>query len=83
MTLLLADFPAPGAGVPPGLQDGDTVVFYGDSITYPDNTVEQVAFSILPYPIFSGGEKIAIQRGAGMLIASSTPEKEYAAALKK
>lgn len=57
------------------------VLFYGDSITHPDNTVEKVTFNILPYPIFAGGEKLAIQRGAGMVTASSTPEKEYAAAL--
>ena len=57
------------------------VLFYGDSITYPDNTSEKVAFTILPYPVFAGGEKVAIQRGAGMVVASATPEKEYAAAL--
>lgn len=57
------------------------ILFYSDSITYPDNTVEKVAYSVLPYPVFSGGEKIAIQRGAGLVIAASSPEKEYAASL--
>jgi multiple sugar transport system substrate-binding protein len=57
------------------------ILFYGDSITYPDNSSEEAVYSILPYPVFDGGEKIAIQRGAGMVVASSTPEKEYAATL--
>ena len=57
------------------------ILFYGDRITYPDNTVEQIDYSILPYPVFAGGEKVAIQRGAGMAVAASTPQKEYAATL--
>jgi multiple sugar transport system substrate-binding protein len=57
------------------------ILFYGDSITYPDNTIEAVTYNILPYPVFRGGKKIAIQRGGGMCIKRSTPKKEYAAAL--
>lgn len=57
------------------------ILFYGDSITYPDNRVEKITYNILPYPVFAGGEKIAIQRGAGMVVAKSTPQEEYAAAL--
>ena len=57
------------------------ILFYGDSITYPDNTIEPVTYSILPYPVFRGGRKIAIQRGGGMCVKRSTPKKEYAAAL--
>ena len=57
------------------------ILFYGNSITYPDNSSEEAVYSFLPYPVFEGGEKIAIQRGAGMVVASSTPEKEYAATL--
>lgn len=57
------------------------ILFYGDSITYPDNTEEKVVYSILPYPVFEGGKRIAIQRGAGMAVARSTREKQYAAAL--
>ena len=57
------------------------ILFYGDTITYPDNTKESVEYAVLPYPVFSGGKKIALQRGAGMIVAKSTPQKEYAAAL--
>ena len=57
------------------------LLFYSDSITYPDNRVEDVSYSILPYPVFADGDNIAIQRGAGLVIANSTSEKEYAASL--
>jgi len=56
-------------------------MFYPDSITWPDNTKENVEFIVLPYPVFSGGKKISIQRGGGMLITKSTPERERAAAI--
>ena len=55
------------------------ILFYGDSITYADGTVENVEYSILPYPTFEGGTKTAIQRGGGLMVGASTEEKEYAA----
>ena len=57
------------------------ITFYGDQITYDDNTTEPVEYTVLPFPTFDQGEKIAIQRGNGMVVARSTPEKEEAAAL--
>lgn len=56
------------------------ILFYGDTITYPDATVKQVEYSILPYPVFENGEKLALQRGGGLMVAKSTEQKEYAAA---
>ena len=61
-------------------------LFYGDTVTYPDNTSEPVTYSILPYPVFAGGEfargeKIAIQRGNGMMIAKTDESREQAAAI--
>ncbi len=55
------------------------VLFYGDSITYADGTVRDVEYKILPYPVFEGGEKWALQRGGGLMVASSDEEKEAAA----
>ena len=57
------------------------ILFYGNEITYADNTTEKAEYTILPYPVFEGGKKIAIQRGGGMCVTRSTPEKEYAASL--
>lgn len=57
------------------------ILFYGEEITYPDNSKEAVEYSVLPYPTFEGAKKIAIQRGSGLAVAKSTPEKEEAAAI--
>jgi multiple sugar transport system substrate-binding protein len=57
------------------------ILFYGDEITYPNNIKETVEYAILPYPTFEGGKKIALQRGSGLAVAKSTPQKEEAAAL--
>ncbi len=57
------------------------ILFYGDTITYADGTVENVEYSILPYPTFENGTKTALQRGGGLMVASGNEQKEYAAAL--
>ncbi len=57
------------------------VMFYPDSVTYSDNTKEEAWFDVLPYPVFEGGKKIAMQRGGGMCVFRSTPAKEAAAGL--
>lgn len=56
------------------------VLFYGNTITYTDGTVQDVEYSFLPYPVFEGGEKWALQRGGGLMVAASDAEKEKAAA---
>ena len=55
------------------------ILFYGDTITYADGTVENVEYSILPYPVFENGTKTALQRGGGLIVAKSEEKKEYAA----
>lgn len=57
------------------------ILFYGDTIIYPDNTVEQVEYSILPFPVFENGTPAAIQRGGGLMIAAGEEKREYAAAV--
>ena len=57
------------------------VSFFSPTVTYADNTSEPIELDILPYPVFEGGKKAAIQRGAGMSVIKSTKEKEYAAAI--
>jgi len=57
------------------------IIFYGDTITYPDNTIEKVEYDILPFPVISGGKKVAIQRGNGLCVTKSTKAEEYAASV--
>ncbi len=56
------------------------IMFFSPTVTYPDNTSEPAELAILPYPVFEGGKKVALQRGAGMAIIKSTKEKEHLAA---
>ncbi len=55
------------------------ILFYGDTITYSDGTVENVEYDILPYPVFENGTKTALQRGGGLMVAKNDEKKEYAA----
>ena len=55
------------------------VLFYGDTITYADGTVKDVEYSILPYPVFEGGESWALQRGGGLMVAKTSEKKALAA----
>ncbi len=57
------------------------ILFYGDTITYADGTVEEVEYSILPYPVFEGQQKAALQRGGGLMVAKTDERKEYAASV--
>jgi multiple sugar transport system substrate-binding protein len=57
------------------------VLFFSPKVTYADNTTEEAELTILPYPTFEGGRKIAIQRGAGMCITKSNKEKERLAGI--
>jgi len=55
------------------------VLFFSPTVTYADNTIEPAELTLLPYPIFEGGKKLALQRGAGMCVTKSTKDKEYLA----
>ncbi len=57
------------------------VVFFSPVVTYSDNTTEPCELEILPYPVFEGGKKVAIQRGSGMGVIKSAPQKAYAASV--
>ncbi len=55
------------------------ILFYGDTITLPDGSVKEVTYDILPYPIFQNGDKKALQRGGGLMVAKTNKTKEAAA----
>ena len=54
-------------------------IYYPNSVTYADNTKEDVEFEVLPYPVLEGGEKTVMQRGGGMCALKSEKKREYAA----
>ena len=55
-----------------------SVLYYSNEVTYKDNTSEQVEILSLPCPTFRDGEKLVMQRGAGICTVKSTPEREKA-----
>ena len=56
-----------------------SLTFFSDMVTFADNTKEQLELSILPYPVFEGGEQVVIQRGGGFSIFKSDSRREHAA----
>ena len=58
-----------------------SITFYPDHVTYSDNTQEDIELTILPYPVFENGGKIALQRGGGMCIFKSDSRRELAAGI--
>ena len=55
-----------------------SVLYYPEEVTYPDNTSEPIDIISIPCPIFEEGERIVMQRGAGLCTVKSTPEREKA-----
>ena len=56
-------------------------MYYPDSVTYGDNTKENVVFDVLPYPVYENGTKVAMQRGGGICVLKTDAEREYAASV--
>lgn len=56
-----------------------SVLYYTSIVTYPDNTTEEVRVEAYPCPIFAGGDKMVMQRGAGICTVKSDTEHEQAA----
>ena len=56
-----------------------SVLYYSGIVTYSDNTSEEIEFIARPCPVFEDGEKLVMQRGAGICTVKSTPEREEAA----
>lgn len=71
------------------IKAGDLIAYVGSSSSaayFPtwieqDNQQQPIRFMALPYPVLTGGEAYAIQQGAGMCVAKSTPAQQEGAAL--
>lgn len=56
-----------------------SVLYYSGIVTYSDNTSEEIEYIVRPCPVFEDGDKLVMQRGAGICTVRSTPEREKAA----
>jgi len=54
-----------------------SAVFFPEEVMV-DGESHPITASVLPAPIFEGGERVMIQQGAGMVVTLATPEKQYA-----
>ncbi|MDL2313525.1 extracellular solute-binding protein [Desulfovibrio sp. OttesenSCG-928-C14] len=64
-----------------GVESTASILYFQDNVIFPDNTSIPLRLRILPVPCFKEGKRLAIQRGGGLGLVKSTPEKEQAAAV--
>lgn len=80
-------FGAYGAFRSDDVKTGELIAYTGStsSAMYFPNQVESdggnydIDYIIMPAPVFEGGEKYAVQQGAGMVVSKSDEQHEYAA----
>lgn len=72
------------------LFSGEIIAYVGSTASsyyFPSQTVNDngeytdIGCITMPYPVFEGGDAVAVQQGAGMAVSKSTPEEEAAAAI--
>ena len=63
-----------------GIESTASILYYKDTVTYPDNVSEPLALRMLPVPVFEGATPTVIQRGVGLCALRGDARKEYAAA---
>lgn len=56
-----------------------SVLYYEDVVTYPNNVSEDIEVVASPIPVFKDGNKLVMQRGAGLCVTKSNKEREEAA----
>lgn len=62
-----------------GLGSSASILYYNDTITYPDNTSEPMELHILPPPTAAGTELLVTQAGVGLCAYKTTAQKAEAA----
>ena len=64
-----------------GIESTASILYFQDTVTYPDNQTEPLKLKTLPVPVFKDAKKTVIQRGVGLCALKSDEKKEYAASL--
>lgn len=66
---------------PAGMGSSAGILYYNDTITYPDNTSEPMDLKVLPMPYVNETRKTATQAGVGLCAAKTTEQKAEAASV--
>ncbi len=61
-----------------GMGSSASILYYNDTVTYPDNTTEPMDLQILPMPHAAGGKMLASQAGVGLCALKTTAQKQEA-----
>ena len=61
-----------------GMGSSASILYYNDTVTYPDNTTEPMDLQILPMPRAAGGKMLASQAGVGLCALKTTAQKQEA-----
>ena len=64
-----------------GLGSSAAILYYNDTVTYPDNTQEPMDLHVLPMPKTAGADDLMTQAGVGLCAYKTTAQKAEAAAL--
>ena len=64
-----------------GLGSSAAILYYNDTVTYPDNTQEPMDLHVLPIPKTAGADALMTQAGVGLCAYKTTEQKAEAAAL--
>ena len=64
-----------------GVESTASILYFKDTVMFPDNTTIPLRLAILPPPYFKDGKRITLQRGVGLGVMKSTKEKERAAVI--
>lgn len=64
-----------------GLGSSASILYYNDTITYPDNTSEPMDLRVLPMPKAAGTDLLITQAGVGLCALKTTEQKMEAAAV--
>ena len=62
-----------------GLGSTASILYYNDTVTYPDNTSEPMNLQIIPPPTAKGEELLVTQAGVGLCANKTTEQKAEAA----
>ena len=64
-----------------GIGSSASILYYNDTITYPDNTSEPTNLMVLPLPQVGNGKGLVTQAGVGLCAYKTTSQKAEAAAV--
>ena len=64
-----------------GVGSSAGILYYNDTVTYPDNTTEPVNLQILPLPKAEGGSAVTTQAGVGLCALKTTSQKAEASSV--